>query len=223
MRRNIFSTSNFITTILPVADTGGLYELNTNSVVTVTGSQSYYINGSISSYLWENFNGETYSISSPNSESTVLTGMVDGGIYTIKLTVTDNDGGTHSDVATVTINTFSTPIGGYDLRIISKELSDGTGSVGFLYGDPNEVLQLKFEMYNASTGDESISFSGLNQGNLDTLHLERLGVVTLGADGTFNANYSSTGTGFSCQVEIVSRSGVDPMPSSGVMISADVP
>jgi hypothetical protein len=89
----------------PPIDNAGLDKtitLPTNSV-SVTGSASD-ADGTIASYSWSKISGPSqYTIASPSSASTSLTGLVQG-IYLFRLTVTDNKGATAADDVQVTVN-----------------------------------------------------------------------------------------------------------------------
>src|SRR5215204_2381658 len=74
------------------------------SSVTLTGTASDP-DGSIASYSWSKVSGPAGgTITSAASASTTVTGLVQG-IYTFRLTVTDNGGATASDDILVTVNT----------------------------------------------------------------------------------------------------------------------
>ena len=89
----------------PPIDNAGLDKtitLPTNSV-PVTGSASD-ADGTIASYSWSKISGPSqYTIASPSSATTSLTGLVQG-IYVFRLTVTDNKGATATDDVQVTVN-----------------------------------------------------------------------------------------------------------------------
>lgn len=81
-----------------------------NQVITLPTSSVFLIgsatdsDGSITSYLWQKFSGPSSgTITSPNSSSTFVTGLV-SGTYVFKLTATDNKGATGSDTMTVVVN-----------------------------------------------------------------------------------------------------------------------
>jgi hypothetical protein len=71
------------------------------SSVTLSGSGSDP-DGSIVSYLWTKVSGIHGNITSPNSASTTVTGLV-VGTYIFRLTVTDNKGETDTDDVTITV------------------------------------------------------------------------------------------------------------------------
>src|SRR4029078_11295509 len=70
---------------------------------TLSGSGSD-IDGTIASYGWSRISGPTsFNLGSPNAATTTLNNLVQG-IYTLRLTVTDNSGATATDDVTVTVN-----------------------------------------------------------------------------------------------------------------------
>lgn len=92
---------------LPLASAGG--DFNTfNTTITLNGSGSDQ-GGTITNYSWaitSEPSGSSAVITSPTSATTTVTGLMIG-IYTFELTVTDNDGNTATDSATVTVETAS--------------------------------------------------------------------------------------------------------------------
>lgn len=89
----------------PVANAGAdqTIQLPTNAV-TVSGSNSSDPDGTIFSYAWTKISGpSTYTITSPSSVSTTITGLVEG-TYVFRLTVTDNNSATDTDDITITVN-----------------------------------------------------------------------------------------------------------------------
>jgi len=71
--------------------------------VTLTGTGTD-ADGTISSYTWIKISGPgTGSITSPNSNNTAITNLVQG-VYQFQLTITDNKGATSKDTVKVTVN-----------------------------------------------------------------------------------------------------------------------
>lgn len=86
----------------PVANAGGskVIQLPTNSV-TLTGSGNDS-DGTIASYAWVKLSGAAATIASPAAAQSLITGLAEG-IYTFRLTVTDNEGATGTNDVTVTV------------------------------------------------------------------------------------------------------------------------
>ena len=87
---------------LPVANAGSdkSIVLPTNSVSLVgSGTDS----GGISSYSWQKITGGAATITNATSSTATVSGLVEG-VYTFRLTVTDNSGNPASDDVTVTVN-----------------------------------------------------------------------------------------------------------------------
>lgn len=86
----------------PTAQAGGDKTLNLpTNTVTLTGSGTD-TDGFITTYLWEKISGPSFTAGGTNAASLVLSNLVDG-VYIFRLTVTDNQGATGSDLATITV------------------------------------------------------------------------------------------------------------------------
>jgi ribosomal protein L14 len=89
----------------PVANAGNniIITLPLNST-NLNGGSSVDPDGTIVSYAWARISGPaTYTIANANAAATGLSNLVQG-VYTFRLTVTDNDGATSTDDVTVTVN-----------------------------------------------------------------------------------------------------------------------
>ena len=103
----------------PTANAGAdqVINLPTNST-NLNGSGSDP-DGSIATYLWEKVGGPAATLTNPNTAVLTLAGLLEG-IYTFRLTVTDNDGATDSDDVVVTViaaNQNPTANAGADITI----------------------------------------------------------------------------------------------------------
>lgn len=80
------------------------------SSVTLNGSGTAILPAtSITTYLWDKIAGPaTFTITSPNTASTSVTGLIQG-TYTFRLTVTDNNGLTASSNVNITVNHANLP------------------------------------------------------------------------------------------------------------------
>jgi predicted esterase len=90
-------------TLKPVANAGSdkVISLPTNSA-TITGTATDP-DGTISSYAWTMVSGGAATLSGANTSSLSVSGLV-AGTYTFRLTATDNNGATHYDDMTLTVN-----------------------------------------------------------------------------------------------------------------------
>ena len=89
----------------PNANAGPDRAVDAGSTVTLDGSGSSDSDGTIVSYLWEQTTGPTVSLSNPaQASASFVASQVEMTItLTFRLTVTDDDGATASDDASVTI------------------------------------------------------------------------------------------------------------------------
>ena len=100
-----FDTIVITVNATPVAKAGSDVVVNLPvNYYTVNGSGSYDPDGTISSYKWTKIAGpSTFTIASYTSASTKIYNLV-RGIYTFRLTVTDNRGGTAYDDINIIVN-----------------------------------------------------------------------------------------------------------------------
>lgn len=97
-------TVNAAANVLPVANAGNNQTVTLPATVTLNGGASTDADGVISGYLWQQLSGpNTSTLSSTTAQSITVSGLA-AGTYQFRLTVTDNSGGTNSDVVTITVN-----------------------------------------------------------------------------------------------------------------------
>ncbi|HWV16820.1 MAG TPA: PKD domain-containing protein [Cellvibrio sp.] len=109
----------------PLANAGADLAVQVGQPVTLNGSASSDSNGNIVSYEWSN----------GLSGATAVTSFAIPGVYTITLTVTDNQGATATDTVTITVNpaVVNTPPvanAGADITVVQDQLItfNGAGS-----------------------------------------------------------------------------------------------
>lgn len=116
-----FRTSNVVqvTNTAPTANAGSDQVLAAGTTTTnVTGSGSDP-DGSIVSYLWEVISGSA-SLTNANTATVTVNGLTDGNSYTLRLTVTDNNGSTGQDTMGITVGAIAAQ------RILFDLGGDGT-------------------------------------------------------------------------------------------------
>ena len=117
----------------PTANSGSDQTVGSSDTVTLTGS-GIDSNGSISSYRWSQVNGADLTLSATDTASISFNAPVVSSqtIYTLRLTVTDNDGNTSYDDVVITVNAVSP-----NLSTISDLLDNG----GFILNLGDELLE----------------------------------------------------------------------------------
>src|SRR4029078_189808 len=97
-------TGNAAANQVPTANAGNDINLTLPANSTTLSGSGSDVDGTIASYAWSRVNGPTtFNLGSPNAATTTLINLVQG-IYTLRLTVTDNSGATATDDVTVTVN-----------------------------------------------------------------------------------------------------------------------
>lgn len=86
----------------PVANAGPARTITLPVNSTTLNGSGTDADGSVASYLWEKVSGPAASLSNQTTAVLTLTGLVQGA-YVFRLTVTDNNGATHTAQTTVTV------------------------------------------------------------------------------------------------------------------------
>ncbi len=102
------------TNVVPVAVANGPYSANVGSAVAFSSSGSRDPDGSIRSYSWTFGDGRSSTAANPTHTYTTA------GSYSVRLTVTDNQGATNSATATANITTAGGGGGGTDTTPVAK-------------------------------------------------------------------------------------------------------
>ena len=102
----------YVSSSTPIANAGSdqTITLPTNSV-TLDGSASTDIGGTITSYAWSQISGpNTATLGTPNNVTTSASGLI-AGTYVFNLLVTDNNSNTSSDQVSIIVNNPISPSG----------------------------------------------------------------------------------------------------------------
>jgi PKD repeat protein len=141
-------------TVPPTADAGGPYTGDEGAPVTLDGGGSADPDGSIVSFNWDFGDGTTGSGPTPEHA------FADDGVYTVTLTVTDDDGQSSSASTTATIANVA-PALSVDLSSVAVsegELAENAGTVSDP-GDDQVTLTASVGEITRADGAWSWSFS----------------------------------------------------------------
>ena len=97
-------TVTSLANVAPTADAGGPYSGTQDDTITLTGAGSTDTDGTIAAYTWDLDNDGQYD------DATGVTATFNAattGTFTVGLRVTDNDGATGTDAATITVSELS--------------------------------------------------------------------------------------------------------------------
>jgi hypothetical protein len=103
---DVIVTVNAAANQAPVANAGANRAITLpTSSTTLSGTASADADGTIATYLWQQLTGPSASTLSATNTAGITVSNLQAGVYTYRLTVTDNDGATATDEVTVTVNT----------------------------------------------------------------------------------------------------------------------
>ena len=178
-----------------------------------TGSDS---DGSVSTYLWTKLTGPTATLTNPTNATLSLTNLLQG-IYTFRLTVTDNSGANGSDDMILTVqaaNVAPTANAGSQKNItLPVNSTTLTGSGTDVDGT---IASYLWEKLSGPTG----TFTGTNQA---TLTLTNLVVGTYTFRLTVTDNQGATGTSQVSVVLFPASVNQSPIVNGGVDVSLTLP
>ncbi len=121
----------------PIANAGGAQTVAPGETVSLNASGSTDPDGMIDSYMWQKVTGtpalvEAITLNDDTAVQPTFTAPNVGGYVTFRLTITDNDGNTDVDIATVTVAGNFAPVAEAGENQIVEEDTlvtlDGTGS-----------------------------------------------------------------------------------------------
>jgi len=143
--------------VAPVANAGDNKNIRVNEYVILNGSASYDSDGSIAAYLWKEGVNTLGTGSSLNYSTNLI------GAHIVELTVTDNEGLTHTDTTTVTVVGNSSPLAnaGADRSVRVGESvtlhgvgNDGDGSiVGYEWREGSTILGISEDLVDYTFTD----------------------------------------------------------------------
>lgn len=91
-----------VTNALPLANAGGPYTVNQGTPLIMNGAASSDSDGTIINYEWDCEDDGSYDVASSSPTGSICQ-WIDDGTVTLRLRVTDDDGGVATDTATVTV------------------------------------------------------------------------------------------------------------------------
>ena len=204
----------------PVANAGPNQTVDSGTLVTLNGAQSYDPDGNIVRYAWTQTGGTTVTLSSGSATSPTFTAPVVASgapALTFRLTVTDNDGQQAAATCSVTVNPVSiAPVAdaGPDQTVASGDLVtlDGSNS----YDSDGSVTSYNWtqisgstvNMANASTARPTFTAPNAGSGGA---------ALTFQLTVTDNSGLQSTDT---CIIN-VSSGNLPPVADAGVDFSAE--
>lgn len=125
-----------VTNTSPTANAGSDQNLVADTTtVNLTGSGSD-VDGTIVSYLWTVVSGAGLTLVNANTTTVTVNGLANGQSYTLRLTVTDNNGANGSDDAVITVGSASTIVSRFNFSA-TEQLVDGFESV---FGQPHQAV-----------------------------------------------------------------------------------
>jgi hypothetical protein len=132
----------------PVADAGNDQTVIVNQTVHIDGSGSHDSDGSIVDYSWDFGDGNFGSGMNPDHVFTDL------GVYTVTLTVTDDDDDTHQDSCMITVDQNPPPgnheiLPGFGSFTYYDDGDNANRPVEVYYYRPDTVLKVVFTMHGS--------------------------------------------------------------------------
>ncbi|MEN9582397.1 MAG: hypothetical protein RL641_351 [Candidatus Parcubacteria bacterium] len=192
---------------IPIADPGADQAISLpTSSVTLSGS-GYDSDGSVASYAWTKISGGTANIVSPNSDTTIVTGLAQG-TYVFQLEVTDDLGAI--GVANVTINVNSSSVNNPPA---ANAGTDQTITV------PTSSASLSGSGYDSDGTIASYSWTKISGGNATIANASSASTSVSGlTQGTYVFRLTVTddqgATGYDNKVVFVNSSSVNTSPTA---------
>jgi flagellar basal body rod protein FlgC len=97
-------TVNAAVNLAPVANAGANKTITLPTSSTTLNGSGTDADGTIATYLWQQVTGPSVSTFSATNAAGITVSSLVAGLYTYRLTVTDNDNATATDLVTVRVN-----------------------------------------------------------------------------------------------------------------------
>ena len=129
-----YTVTNIVPNQPPMADAGADQTVDAGATVTLDGSGTSDPDGTIAAYAWSRVSGPVIAFSDATVVSPTFTAPIANSQQTLvlRLTVTDDDGGTNADTVTITVRANQAPTAnaGADQSVEAGETVtlDGSGS-----------------------------------------------------------------------------------------------
>ena len=175
------ATVNITELIGPTAEAGGPYEGSALTIVTITFAGSATAGGAaIATYDWNFGDGSTGTGVAPSHD-------YDPGSYTVTLTVTDENGCTGTDIATVTIHQKTTQSAHFMVAFEDLPIEDGND---WDYNDFVGEISITYHLWSPDKLEE-IDFTSIIHKARSAGHSHELHVIIDGYDGGHTYTTSS--------------------------------
>lgn len=178
---------------LPIVNAGADLVITlpkSEAILTASGSDP---DGTIDAWFWEKISGGAAVIESPNTVGTKISGMTVAGVYTFRVTGTDNKGGRKPDDVKITVQPAATvppPAGVYEGFGSAVTGGDKTGNTVFVNALTETALR------NAiGTGNRIVKFN-VSGTIIARLEFSNLKNVTLDGEGKILIDNGPNGDAF---------------------------
>jgi len=143
------------------------------NTVNLTGSSSALCGNTISSNVWSELSGpNSATITSPNTLSTSVTGLIQG-TYVFKLTTTDNQNNSNNATMQVVVNPATVTYRKYTWPVTNGNINITNANVGFtlkggdtVYIPPKSGGYRSFSMSGIGTINDTLDIQIIAQGNV---------------------------------------------------------
>jgi major membrane immunogen (membrane-anchored lipoprotein) len=148
------------------------------SSTTLSGSGSTDADGSIASYQWQQVSGPTTSVLSATTTAAITVSSLQAGVYTYRLTVTDDDNATAATTVTVTVNNATAnqpPVANAGANKAVTLPANSTTLSGVTSSDADGTITT--HLWQQVNGPSASTLSATNTANITVSNLQ-VGVYT---------------------------------------------